>query len=147
MALVEFALVVPLLILLLLGLVEVGRFTYYSIVVGNAARAGAQYGAQGSTTAADNAGMVTAATTDGQNNIKNITATANDVCSCWNGTTGTESPSPPTHAQCGQTCTTGRDVTYVQVNTSGNFNSLFNYPLLPTTFSVSAQAIMRVRPQ
>lgn len=147
MAMVEFVLIVPVLILLVVGLVEVGRFTYYSIVVGNAARAGAQYGAQSLTTAIDSTGMATAATTDGQNNIHNITAQGNDVCTCWNGTTGTESPSPPTHAQCGLACATGRNVTYVQVNTSGTFNALLNWYQLPSTFTVSAQAIMRVRPQ
>ena len=42
-ALVEFALVVPLLALLLVGIIEIGRFAYFSIAVANAARAGVQY--------------------------------------------------------------------------------------------------------
>ena len=147
-ALVEFAIVVPLLTLLLIGIIELGRFTYYSIVVGNAANAGAQYGAQNGSTAADigpSGGIVTAAKNDGQNNIKNISAIANDVCACWNDGAGTESPAPPTTTQCGQDCTSGIKVTYVQVTTSGLYSAMFNYPLLPSTFSVSATAYMRVR--
>jgi len=34
---------------------------------------------------------------------------------------------------------------YVHVTTSGSFSAMFQYPLLPPTFTVSATAIMRVR--
>lgn len=145
-ALVEFALVVPLLALLLVGIIEIGRYAYFSIAVANAARAGAQYGAYDTARAVDVVGMQNAAIADGQNNIKAITAAANDVCTCWNSTTGTESPSPPAHTQCGQPCASGVPVTYVEVDTSGNFSSMFSYPLFPRTFAVSAKAIMRVHP-
>src|ERR1700722_2857907 len=66
-SLVELALVLPILLLLMIGIIEVGRFAYYSILVSNAARAGAQYGAQGLVNAADAAGIQTAAANDGQN--------------------------------------------------------------------------------
>ncbi len=143
-ALVEFALVVPLLILLLLGLAELGRFAYYSIVVGNAARAGVQWGAQNNQTAFNIQGMRTAAVNDGQNNISALSANPTNFCQCWNGTTATTvscTANPET------VCTTGHRLVYVQVVTSGNFNALFNYPLLPSTFSVSATAVMRVSQQ
>ena len=147
MALVEVALIVPLLALLLVGLIEVGRYGYFSIVVANAAHAGAQYGAFSAQTAGDTGsagGIVAAAKADGQNNIKAIQATAQDVCACWNSRSGTESPAPPTAAACGQVCTSGRNVTYVKVNTTGTFNAMFDYPSLPSSFTVSSQAIMRV---
>lgn len=147
MALVEFALVVPMLALLLVGIIEIGRFAYFSIAVANAARAGAQYGSYDTTRAVDTTGMQNAATADGANNIANITATANDVCTCANTTTGAQSPSPPTHAQCGQACASGVNVTYVEVDTTGSFSPMFNYPLFPSSFSVSSKAIMRVHPQ
>ena len=146
-ALVEFALVVPLLALLLGGIIEIGRFAYFSIAVANAARAGAQYGSYDSVRAVDITGMKNAAVADGQNNIKTIQAAANDVCTCWNSTSGTEAPSPPTHAQCGVLCTSGRNVTYVEVDTSGSFSPMFSYPLFPSSFAVSSKAIMRVHPQ
>lgn len=146
-ALVEFALVVPLLALLLVGIIEIGRFAYFSIAVANAARAGVQYGSYDPTRAVDFTGMQNAATADGQNNIKAIQAVANDVCTCWNSTTGTESPSPPAHATCGQLCTSGQNVTYVEVDTSGSFSPMFSYPLFPSSFAVSSKAIMRVHPK
>jgi Flp pilus assembly protein TadG len=43
-AAVEFALILPLLITLVLGCIDFGRFAYYYIAVTNAARAGASYG-------------------------------------------------------------------------------------------------------
>ncbi len=139
-ALIEFAFVVPVLILLLLGLVEIGRFAYYSIVVGNAARAGVQYGAQTLATAQDSTGMANAAKNDGQNNIANLTASPapTHFCQCWDGTTATSD------ATCSPTCATGHRVVYVQVTTSGTFSPLFNYPKLPSSFSVSSTATMRV---
>ena len=54
---VELALSLPLLLMMFLVVVETGRAFYIAISVGNAARAGVQYGAQSLSTAADNAGM------------------------------------------------------------------------------------------
>ena len=65
-SLVELAFVVPLLLLLLVGIIEIGRFAYYSILVSNAARAGAQYGAQSLANASDGLGIAAAANRDGQ---------------------------------------------------------------------------------
>src|SRR5580704_13108987 len=59
-SLIELAFVIP--FLLLVGIIEIGRFAFYSIVVANAARAGAQYGAQSLATAADTTGISTAVT-------------------------------------------------------------------------------------
>jgi len=56
-ALMEFALSLPVLLLILTGAVEFGRFAYLAIEMTNAAKAAAQYGAQNPTTAADQTGM------------------------------------------------------------------------------------------
>jgi Flp pilus assembly protein TadG len=45
-SLVEFAILAPVIIFLLIGVIEIGRFAFFSILAANAARAGAQYGAQ-----------------------------------------------------------------------------------------------------
>lgn len=142
---VEFALALPVLIMLLVGLIEYGRYAYFAIEVGNAAHAGAEYGAQSSTTAQDTAGMQNAAIADGQNTIFPLTSTAvtaNYVCSCWNGTT----EATPTGALCGQVCTAGRPVTYAQVSVSGTISPLLNYSLLglPSSWTVNRTATIRV---
>src|SRR5690242_5212544 len=112
LAMVEFAIALPLLMIILIGLIETGRFMYFSVLVGNAAHAGAQYGSQnaGNTTG----GMQTAATNDGQS-ISGLTAAATYVCTCWNGTSA--SPDPPTNAACSATTcplAKGHAVSYAQ---------------------------------
>src|SRR3984893_7228009 len=130
-SLVELAFVVPLLLLLLVGIIEIGRFAFYSILVSNAARAGAQYGAQSLATAGDTTGISTAGTNDapGVTAPNNLTVTSTQSCGC--STTGLGTCGTPT------ACAAGRWVVYVQVTATGSFNSLFSYPGLPKTFAVT----------
>ncbi len=136
-SLVELALVLPVLLLLLVGTIEVGRFAYYSILVANAARAGAQYGAQGLLTAADNAGMLTAAQNDGQN-VAGLTVSAVQRCGCTGaGLSATCPVAPP--------CTLpNHALVYVEVTATGTFSSLFNYPGLPPSIVLTSTEKMRV---
>lgn len=137
-ALIEFALVLPLLILILVGLIDFGRYTFFSILVGNAAHAGAQFGSQNEQNAGNFALIEAVAKADGQNIVN---ASAQNVCGCWNSATGQGT----TPGACGQTCTNGGvGVTYIRVNSSGTFQPLFHYPGLPASFTVSATATMRV---
>jgi Flp pilus assembly protein TadG len=135
-SLVELAFVVPLLLLLLVGIVEIGRFAFYSIVVSNAARAGAQYGAQSLANAADTAGIATAAKNDGQGGT-GLTITSNQLCGCSGATLSGACPATlcalPNHA-----------LVYVQVQVVGAFPSLFRYPGLPASISVTSVEEMRV---
>jgi TadE-like protein len=138
-ALAELAIILPMLCLLLFGLIEVGRLGYYSILVGNAARAGVQYGAQGYGSARDHAGMQSSALNDGQN-VSGLSAVASHSCTCADGTASTclEGDCPNSHR-----------ILYVQVVTTGLFPSLLNYPGLPAslrTVTVNATATMRVSP-
>jgi Flp pilus assembly protein TadG len=138
-SLLELALVLPMLLLLLVGTIEVGRFSYYSILVANAARAGAQYGAQGLVTAADNAGILAAAQNDGQN-VTGLTVSAIQTCGCTGTLAGLSGACPaappctlPNHA-----------LVYVEVTATGAFNSLFNYPGLPAAIAITSKEKMRV---
>jgi Flp pilus assembly protein TadG len=54
-SLVEFALALPVLLLLLLGLVDFGRAFYYTSTIANAARAGAEYAAHATVTSPNTA--------------------------------------------------------------------------------------------
>src|SRR2546428_12994940 len=60
-ALVEFALVSPLSVLLFIGCLEFGRVFYSAMAVTHAARAGTQYGAQNNNTSGEFDGMTQAA--------------------------------------------------------------------------------------
>jgi Flp pilus assembly protein TadG len=136
-SLVELALIFPVFMLLVVGAAEFGRLAYAAIEVSNAARAGASYGSQNHITASDFPNIELAATTDAFN-ISGVTATAANSCACSSGgtitcsTALTSCPSPD------------RIIEYVQVNTSGTVDPLFHYPGLPTTFTLTGQAIMRV---
>jgi Flp pilus assembly protein TadG len=146
-AVVEFALVLPLMIMLLIGLIEVGRLAWYSIQIGNAAHSGAAYGALPGN-GGDFTGMQTVAQNDGQQSITNLTASAQDVCACWSSTA---SPAPtPAPSLCGQSCANGgRQVTYVQVTATGTITPLFNYGALglPSSWTVTRVAIIRAVPK
>jgi Flp pilus assembly protein TadG len=135
-SLVELALVVPVLLLLLVGIIEIGRFAYYSILVSSAARAGAQYGAQNLMTASDTLGISTAGKRDAQS-IAGLTVTSSQRCGCTGATLSTTCPATacvaPNHA-----------LVYVRVTAVGAFPSLFSYPGLPATINVTSVEEMRV---
>jgi Flp pilus assembly protein TadG len=134
--LIEVALLLPLLLLLLVGTIEIGRFAYYAILVANSARAGAQYGSQSLVTSADTAGITTAAKNDGQS-IAALGVTVHQECGCVGSSISTTCPATactyPNHA-----------LVYVQVHVSGTFNSIFHYPGLPTSLALSSTDVMRV---
>jgi Flp pilus assembly protein TadG len=137
--LVELALTLPLLILILMGGAEFARFAWASIETANAARAGAQYGAQTNVTASDDAGMQTAALNDGVN-LSGLTATSSHFCAC--------STAPTASLGCLNalnSCASPAVVLeYVQVNTSSTIRPLYHWPGLPATFSPNGSALMQV---
>lgn len=137
--LAELALTLPLLIIILLGGAEFARFAWASIETANAARAGAQYGAQTDITASDDAGMQTAALNDGVN-LAGLTATSSHSCACSTAPTATGSCLNALPA-----CASPAIVLeYVQVNTSSTIRPLFHWPGLPTTFTPNGTALMQV---
>lgn len=176
-SLVELALLTPLLLAMVLGSIEFGRYAYLSILVGNAAHSGALYGAQSNLTAANVAGICAAAENDYQNGKVPATCTnagtspATTVTMCPSGSTCTASDLNVsatdgcgcdvggTYTQLGATtyacgtanidpttaCTDSSEwVVTVSVTTSATFRSLFNYPMIPSTLTISRTATMRV---
>jgi len=135
-AVLEVALVTPLLLLLAVGIIEIGRYAYYSILVADAARAGAQYGAQNLATAADTAGIRAAAENDGQN-LAALNVTVQHECGCTGSSIGGACPATacasPNHA-----------LVYVKVTVTGTFNSLFKYPGIPQSIDCDSTELMRV---
>jgi Flp pilus assembly protein TadG len=138
-SMVEFAIIAPVFVFLLIGLIEVGRFAYFGILAANAARAGAQYGAQTLSTAADVTGMQNAAVADGQQNVSAWTVTPTNLCS-QSGGNPAPCPSP------GATPPTNT-IYYVQVQVSATFHPLLNYPGIPHSVPINGSATMRVANQ
>lgn len=138
----------PFLVLLMLGIVELGRAIYFTIAVNNAATAGVEYGAQNVTSASDNSGMQTAATNDAHlpRNLPAMTITSNHGCTCdtGNGMSCTYPVPAPSSCDPSNSCA-GTVVECVQVTTTDTFQPLFNYPGLPSSFSANGVAVMRVR--
>ncbi|HEY0614374.1 MAG TPA: TadE/TadG family type IV pilus assembly protein [Candidatus Elarobacter sp.] len=133
-AIAETAVIAPLIMLLLIGLVEVGRYAQFSIVVGNAARAGVQYGAQNLGTADDGAGMTAAALGDAQN-AAGLSATSSQFCRCADGTTSTCQPAD---------CPASHRLVFVQVDATGTFASMLHVPGIPGSQTITSRAVMRV---
>ncbi|MGA2431590.1 MAG: TadE/TadG family type IV pilus assembly protein [Candidatus Acidiferrum sp.] len=132
----EIALLAPVLLLMLVGTIEIGRYAYFAIEATNAARAGVQYGAQSLIDSKDVAGIRVAASNDAPD-LMQLNVTAKDLCAC--------SSNPSHYVGCpAQHCGAGHAVVFLQVNTTAQVPSLFHYPGLPATFSANGQAIMRV---
>jgi Flp pilus assembly protein TadG len=148
-SLVEVALVTPLLLALLIGAVEMGRFAYLGILVGNAARAGAAYGTQSLPLSVDSTGICDAASLDFEGDTAacgaggQITVTSSTSCGCDNG--GTITAAACTGTKTAGTCTAGGNwVVMVTVNASGTFQSLFGFPGIPGSVTISRSSTMRV---
>jgi Flp pilus assembly protein TadG len=131
-ALVEAALVIPLLALILVGVAEVAHVAYALIEVSNAAKAGVQYGAQNGGTAQDQTGIANAAANDAYNlDQTNFLATSSYSCICSDGTAST----------CTQgDCSSSHIVETVEVDTTYTIHPLFNYPGISNTYTLHGQA-------
>jgi Flp pilus assembly protein TadG len=133
-AMIEFALVAPLLLLLLAGVLDYSMALRTAVAVSDAARAGAQYGSQTQASSSDIAGMQAAAR-DAVPNLTGMTATAVRTCRCSNGAA----------ASCVATCAGSTLNLYVEVTTQTTAPNAFSYPGLSFSGAVSAKAVMRVR--
>ena len=151
-SLVEVALLTPLLLSLMVGTIEMGRYAYMSILVGNAARAGAAYGAESLAQSVDATGIQTAATNDFQNNGPSsavLTVSGGNggsyvSCGCDSGGTSTAANCSAVVNPNAGICATGHWVVMVSVQASATFNSLFKYPGIPASLTITQTATMRV---
>lgn len=147
-AIVEFALLLPLIVLLGLGVADFGRVFYYGIVVTNAARAGAQYGIRDHYNDPD--GMTAAAVADA--NLKAFQATGNSSttnvpeASCFlrcPGSTG-ELAGGCTIANY-NSCGVEKPYVYVRVRTQYTFKTIVDYPGIPHEITLQAKSVMKAR--
>jgi Flp pilus assembly protein TadG len=145
-SMMEFALMLPMLCLLSVGVAEIGRATYTTIEVNNAAAAGVEYGSENGTTMTDTNGMQSAASSEAS--VSGMTASATYGCTCDNGGgTSAEACTYPVPAQatCATICATGTRVQCVQVTTHASILPIFHFPGLPSSYDSNGKAVMRVR--
>jgi Flp pilus assembly protein TadG len=156
-ALIELAFVLPMILVLALGVIEIGRYAYIAILVGNAARAGADYGAQSNGQSIDTTGIQNAAyydfagaisgstTTNGQT-VSSLTVTSTVSCGCDSAGSTTSASCDSTTNPTAGTCTgTANWVVFVAVTASGTFNSLFSYPGIPSSITITRTATLPVQ--
>lgn len=135
-SLIEFAVVAPVFLFMMVGIIEVGRYTYYGIVASHAARAGVQYGAQNLITAAAPAGgAIENAALNDAGSPAGWKATHSIICT--NGGSQVTCPA-------GASIAASNLVYYVQVKVTGTVKSLLQYPGIPQQSSFTATATMRV---
>jgi len=144
---VELALAAPILAVLLVVATDYARAFYMSVELDNAARAGAQYASQSTTTAADSSGIISAAKL-GAPDISGMTVTTS-ACTCV-------SPVPSGQSACPSSyCTNSPSANYIEVDTKDNFTMVLNFNNFgnvvkgfkgPTsTIPLTAKAIMQVQ--
>jgi Flp pilus assembly protein TadG len=137
-SLLELALTLPVLIILLVVALDFARMFNMSMAITDAARAGANWGAQNRASAANTLGMeqtacnsmVDYACTPGTN------TTASSFCQCA-GSTGTISCTSPGG------CTT--ILVFVTVTATATFSTVVGYPGLPSSVPLSATVTMQVQ--
>jgi Flp pilus assembly protein TadG len=129
---VELAIVLPLFLLMLIPVLDLGRGFYAAIEVASAAHAGVIYGLENPS---DTSGMELAAKA-GASNLSNVTATATYGCECSDGTSSVDlCASIPS-------CTYNY-VTYVDVKVTSPYRTMFGYPGLPSSMNITREFRLR----
>ena len=133
--LLEFALSSTVLFLLMFGVIDFSRMFSSACAVNGAARAGTQYGMLSPAHYNDFPGMQNAALANA-GNPDGMMATASQFCSCSIGGARESCPAP---------CPSGNPETYIEVDVSMPFNTLFNCPGIPPVTNLRASSVMRVQ--
>jgi Flp pilus assembly protein TadG len=133
----EMALLLPILLLVLVGLIDFGRAYYLSTEVSAAASAGALYGSQNTTAAQDSTGIKAAALA-GAPNVSGMTVpTVSVVCECSGSTASVSCSSPGCSSS-------SHMIEWLTVGTSATYKPLFPYPGIPSSITLAGQATLRV---
>jgi Flp pilus assembly protein TadG len=132
-ALVESALVLPLLSIVLIGATEFALVAYAAIEVSNAAKAGVQYGAQNGAAASDTSGIATAASNDAAN-VTGLTTTSSYSCVCSDGSASTCQPTD---------CANSHIEEILTVNTQATYSPPIHLPGFSGPYTLKGQAIQK----
>jgi Flp pilus assembly protein TadG len=135
-AAIEFAIMVPTLIMMTVCTVDLGMGIYTNMQVQDAAQAGAQYAMVHGFDANSISTVVSNAT--GQSGISASPAPV-QYCGC-------ATAAGVTNVTCGAACPAGAvSGTYVQVSTQATYTTIVPYPMIANSFTLTAQAAVRVQ--
>lgn len=133
---IELAVMAPALVVMMICTVDLGMGIYRNMQVQNAAQAGAQYAMMHVFDPNKIASVVSSAT-----GLSGISASPPPVqyCGCATGT-------GVSNIACGSTCPAGAIYgNYVQVSTQGTYTTLLPYPMIASSFTLTAQSNVRVQ--
>lgn len=146
-ALVELAVVLPFLAFLLIGVIETGRYMAFGIQLGNAAHAGAQYAAENETTAYQASDIASSACGDSGFSCTTTTPkpghTAGPDTMFIDSSVSCSYSDGTSDSNCPKKSGVQRNM-FVQVSTSGRFETLLHFPYLPASVPMAATATMQV---
>jgi Flp pilus assembly protein TadG len=129
---IEFALVSPLLLLMLAGVLDYGMYLRTAACVADAARSGAEFGSLSTANAANLARMQSTALSSSPG-LSGLTATASQSCQCAGSA-----------ASCSSSCG-GKLTMYVRVTAKATAPLVFRYSGLPFSGVVSYTTSIRVQ--
>jgi Flp pilus assembly protein TadG len=136
LAAIEFAIIGPILVLMLVCMVDLGSGIYGNMQVENAAQAGAEYAAVHGFDVSSISNAVTSA-----NLFPGIGASPapSQFCGCPSST-------GITTVACSATCVSGSSAgVYVAVSSTGTYTTLLPYPLLPRSFTFASRSTVRIQ--
>ncbi len=130
-ALVEFALIVPVLLIMIMGLVDAGRAIGANARLGNGVTAGLRYALTDSYAVT----AISSAALDGSRYAaSDVTVAVQRFCECPDGTA----------VDCSGTCTAGFKRIYVLVAMTRTQDTIFSYPVIGSSVTVSRTSSLQV---
>jgi len=130
-AVVEFALIVPVLLIMTLGLVDAGRAIGANVRLGNGVTAGLRYALSDSYAATE---IRTAALTASRYADGEVTLAVARFCECPDGTA----------IVCTNTCAAGFKRIFVSVDMTRSQPTVFSYPILGDSITVSRTGSLQI---
>lgn len=141
---VEFAVMSPLLLMLLGGAMDFSRVFYHGMGLNNAARAGVQYALTKPNQMYDYTGMQDAAR-QAQPDLTGMTVTASMYCTSTPSHENDADDDELSTAEVVPCPTSGYARQYIQVVTAQNYSLMSSYLLLPKDLNLKGKAVMRVQ--
>lgn len=129
---VEFALIAPVALLMLIGITDYGMAIYDRMQLSSAVRAGVQYAMHHSANPDTVEQVVMSALTIDH---AAVTVTAAQVCECPGGAA----------TECDSACPDGARRTFIRIDAVQQHDALFDYPGISNPTTLQAQAFVRIQ--